>query len=396
MLHPRVGVLARLVELHTPAVDGGADRQVERQHGRAELVEVVGLRRVEHQLQDPEAAAGELVPARQHVRARPRLHRFAERALDRLAFRPELLDDQARTGLQQREGAVGVVAERLAEAGIAVAGRARVHDRLDLKILLAGLPPEEDRVLVARDVVEDVGICVLQLEDDGREVVGGERVVFGPHLLHAEFLLGALARRLGHALAVRGVLREERDAQLARLLAEPVRQVLGDELDVVPAEPGAVDLGAEHVLQVAPREPWVDARRLPVDDVLARGGFARGAAEGGGERAADDLGAFTRGEPRGFRGGRGGIGRVPDCKDELLAHDAAEALVDEIAHELVAFEVALALGGEVAGQRLQHPDLVFPAERLLALDGAHAERQRHETDEPGHDHISTGHAVTLL
>src|SRR5439155_4629860 len=128
--------------------------------------------------------------------------------------------------------------------------------------------------------------------------VGGERVVLGRYLLHAEFLLGALARHLGHALTVRRIFGEERDAQLARLLAEPVGQVLGDELDVVPAEPGAVDLGAEHVLQTAPREPWVDARRLPVDDVLARGGFTRGAAGGGGERAADDLHAFAGGEPR--------------------------------------------------------------------------------------------------
>src|SRR5436853_304663 len=81
--------------------------------------------------------------------------------------------------LEQREGAVGVVAERLAEPRIAVAGRAGVHDRLDLEALLARLPPEEDGVLVTRDVMQDVGVRVLQLENDRGEVVGGERVVLG-------------------------------------------------------------------------------------------------------------------------------------------------------------------------------------------------------------------------
>src|SRR2546425_393351 len=100
-------------------------------------------------------------------------------------------------------------------------------------------------------------------------------------LLSAELLLGALARGLGHALAVRGVLRKVRHAQLARLLAEAVGQVLGDELDVVPAEPGAVDLGAEHVLEPAPGEPRIDTGGLPVDDVLPRRRLAGRPAEGG-------------------------------------------------------------------------------------------------------------------
>ena len=80
--------------------------------------------------------------------------------------------------------------------------------------------------------------------------------------------------------------------QLVRLLAEAVRQVLGDELDVVPAEPGAVDLGAEHVLEPAPGEARIDAGGLPVDDVLARRRLAGRAAERGGERAGDDLHAL--------------------------------------------------------------------------------------------------------
>src|SRR5437867_693486 len=279
VLHARVRVLAGLVELHAPAVDAGPDRQIERQDGGAELVEVVALGGVECQLQDPETAARELMPARQHVRAGLGLHRLAEGALDLLALGPELLDDQARTRLEQREGPVGVVAERLAEAGVAVAGRARVYDGLDLEVLLARLAPEQDGVLVARDVMQDVGVRVLQLEDDRREVVGREGVVLEPDLLHAELRLSALAGRLGHALAVGRVLREVRDLQLVGLLAEAVGQVLGDELDVVPAEAGAVDLGAEHVLQISARESRIDAGRLPVDDVLPRRRLAGGAAE---------------------------------------------------------------------------------------------------------------------
>ena len=158
VLHARVGVLAGLVELHAPAVDPGADRQVQRHDRGAELVEVVGLRSVEHELQEPQAAAGELMPACGSVRAGPGLHGLAERALDPLALGLQLLDDQARAGLEQRERAVAVVAERLAEVGRAVAGRARVHERLELEVLLARLPPEEDGVLVARDVVQDVGV----------------------------------------------------------------------------------------------------------------------------------------------------------------------------------------------------------------------------------------------
>src|SRR6266540_1246365 len=206
VLHARVRVLAGLVELHAPAVDAGPDRQVERHDGGAELVEIVALGGVEHELQDPETAARELMPARQHVRAGLGLHRLAERALDPLALGSELLDDQARTGLEEREGSVGVVAERLAKARVAVAGRAGVHDGFDLEALLAGLPPEEDSVLVTRDVVQDVRVRVLQLEDDRREVIGRERVVLEPNFLHAEFLLGALAGRLGYALTVGRVL----------------------------------------------------------------------------------------------------------------------------------------------------------------------------------------------
>src|SRR5712692_3474777 len=109
VLHARVGVLAGLVELHAPAIDRGADREIHGQDGGAELVEVVGLGGVERELQDPEPAAGELMPARD-VRAGLGLHRLAKRALDPLPLGTHLLDDQARAGLEQREGPVGVVA----------------------------------------------------------------------------------------------------------------------------------------------------------------------------------------------------------------------------------------------------------------------------------------------
>src|SRR5712691_9811966 len=64
VLHAGVGVLAGLVELHAPAVDRRADRDIHGEDGGAELVEVVGLGRVERELQDPESAARELMPTR--------------------------------------------------------------------------------------------------------------------------------------------------------------------------------------------------------------------------------------------------------------------------------------------------------------------------------------------
>src|SRR6185503_4135643 len=123
----------------------------------AELVGIVGLGGVEDQLEYAEAAARELVTARDLV-ARLGLDRVTIGTLDALPFRPELLDDEARARLDQREGAVGVVAERLAEVRRAVPGGARVDHRLHLEVLLPRLAPEEDRVLVARDVVQDVGL----------------------------------------------------------------------------------------------------------------------------------------------------------------------------------------------------------------------------------------------
>src|SRR5215468_10848894 len=121
VLHPGIRVLTRLVELHSPAVQGGANGQVHGQHGGPELVEVVGLRRVEHELQQPEAAARELMPARD-VRTRLGLHGVAIGALDPLSVGLHAVDDEARTRLEQGEGSVAIVAEGLAEVGRAVPG----------------------------------------------------------------------------------------------------------------------------------------------------------------------------------------------------------------------------------------------------------------------------------
>src|SRR4051812_10289298 len=144
---------------------------------------------------------------------------------------------------------------------------------------------------------------------------------------------------------------------------------------VVPAEAHAIDLGAEHVLQPAPREAWIDARRLPVDDVLPCGRFARGAAQDRGERAGDDLHSLARGETGRLGGRRGRVRRVADDQHQLAPHDAAEAGVDQVAHELVALEVKLPLRREVAGERLEHAELVFALE-LLSLGNADTECER--------------------
>src|SRR5215831_1187828 len=95
VLDARVAVLAGLVELHAPTVDGGAYRQVHCEDGGAELVEIVRLGSIEHELQHPETAAGELMAARRNIRSRLRLHGLTERALDPLSLWPHLLDDEA-------------------------------------------------------------------------------------------------------------------------------------------------------------------------------------------------------------------------------------------------------------------------------------------------------------
>src|SRR5262249_18378896 len=79
---------------------------------------------------------------------------------------------------------------------------------------------------------------------------------------------GAGQRGFGHALAVGGVLGEERNLELVGLQVEAGSEVLDDELDVVPAEAGGVDLRAVHRLEPALVEARIHARGLPVDDVV--------------------------------------------------------------------------------------------------------------------------------
>src|SRR4030095_7301972 len=62
VLHARIAVLAGVVELHAPAIDPGADRQVQRHDRAAELVEGVGLCRGEAQLPNPHTTGGECAP----------------------------------------------------------------------------------------------------------------------------------------------------------------------------------------------------------------------------------------------------------------------------------------------------------------------------------------------
>src|SRR5207245_7002403 len=157
-----------------------------------------------------------------------------------------------------------------------------------------------------------------------RRVVGRRPVVvLELHLPHAGLGLGPLPGRLGHALTVGRVFGEEGDLDLVRLQVESRREVFGDELDVVPAEAGGVDLGTVDVLETALVEARIDAGGLPVDDVVARRHLARRAAQARGERPGDDLDAFPGDQPVRFAGRRGRIGRVGDGEHELLAHGAA-------------------------------------------------------------------------
>ena len=91
------------------------------------------------------------------------LHGVAEGLLDLLALGPQGLEPEAGPGLEEREDAVGVVAERLAEVGAAVAGGARVNERLEEEVLLLRLAPEEDAVVAEADVVDDVRVELLHL-----------------------------------------------------------------------------------------------------------------------------------------------------------------------------------------------------------------------------------------
>ena len=97
------------------------------------------------------------------------------------------------------------------------------------------------------------------------------------------------------------------------------------------------------------------------------GRLAGRAAEGRGVGAGDDLDALAGDEAVGLARRRGRVHPVAHHEDELLAHDPA-ALVDHVAHDLVALEVPLALEGERAGQRLEHADLVLALEVLCLRD----------------------------
>src|SRR6266581_3196033 len=131
--------------------------------------------------------------AGQWLVARALLDSLAEVRLELARLGPEGLEAEAGGGFGQDEGAVAVRAEGFAEVDGAVAGGPRVNERLEHEVLLARLAPEEDGVVAARDVIDDIGVELLELGDDGREVVGGgEGVVLEGHFLHAEIGLGPL------------------------------------------------------------------------------------------------------------------------------------------------------------------------------------------------------------
>ena len=200
------------------------------------------------------------------------------------------------------------------------------------------------------------GLSCLSLSDDRgqKSLVVGERVVLDRHLLHAELLLGPLARGLGDALAVGGVLGEERDACIwfGFRLKRGARCLAMNSMLYQPKPVPSISV-RNTFLSPRSREARVHAGGLPVDDVLARGRLARRAAQGRGVRPGDDLDALAGDEAVGLARRRGRVRRVAHHEDELLAHDAA-ALVDQVAHDLVALEVPLALDGERAGERLEH------------------------------------------
>src|SRR5262249_61473600 len=103
--------------------------------------------------------------------------RVTEGLLDPSALGTERLELEAGAGLQEREHTVGVIAQRLAEVGAAVAGGARVDERLEHEVLLLGLAPEEDGVVAEADVMDDVGVELLHLENRRRHVVERRPVV---------------------------------------------------------------------------------------------------------------------------------------------------------------------------------------------------------------------------
>src|SRR5215470_2365827 len=157
VLHALVRVLAVLRELHSPAVEHGADGHVDGEHSGAKLVEVVGLRVIEHHLEEPEPRAGEAM-AGQWLVPRPLLDGLAEVHLELARLGPEGFESEARGGLGEHEGAVALRAQGLAEVDGAVAGGPRVDEGLEHEVLLARLTPEEHGVVAARDVVNDVGV----------------------------------------------------------------------------------------------------------------------------------------------------------------------------------------------------------------------------------------------
>ncbi len=98
------------------------------------------------------------------IGARPLLDGVAEVLLDLLSLGLGGPRAEAGARLQQGEHAVAIVAQGLAEVAAAVAGGAGVDERLEQEVLLARLPPEQQGVVGKGDVVDDVGVELLELQ----------------------------------------------------------------------------------------------------------------------------------------------------------------------------------------------------------------------------------------
>ena len=182
-------------------------------------------------------------------------------------------------------------------------------------------------------------------------------------------VVGVGADAVADRLAERAVFPQQRDAQVADRLVQPLGQIVDDEIDRGLAVSARRRADLERVFEAAPRDDLGGAGRFPVEHAMALGRLAHRNGERRGERAGGDLDAFLGDQPLGFadRGVR--IGGVALQVFDLAAVDAA-ALVDHVARDLHRFPVFDAVLGERPGQRQQHAD----PDRLLRHGGYSGQR----------------------
>src|SRR5215467_4824233 len=133
VLHALVRVLAVLRELHSPAVEHGADGHVDGEHSGAKLVEVVGLRVIEHHLEEPEPRAGEAM-AGQWLVPRPLLDGLAEVHLELARLGSEGSEREPGGGSASTKGPLASAPRALPKSNGAVAGGPRVDEGLEHEV----------------------------------------------------------------------------------------------------------------------------------------------------------------------------------------------------------------------------------------------------------------------